>query len=77
MSPAEAVHIVEGRDEGRRRHWPDARHALQPPHTRVGHGERRDPFVRVADLLVDLAHDGEQRGHLAAGRGVARPGRGG
>jgi hypothetical protein len=66
VGAAEAVRIVEGGDKGRGGHRADVRHALQLPHPRVRPREGGDPVIRVGDLLRDLAHDSQQRGHLRA-----------
>ncbi len=72
MRSVEALGIVEGGHEGGSRHRPDVGHALQPSHPLVGLGERGDSFMGVRQLLIHLAHDGQQGRHL----GQQLPGQG-
>ena len=64
MRACEASGVVERGHEGGGRDRPDAGDGLQPLHAVVGPRDGRDPLVRVGELLVDLAHDREQRGEL-------------
>ncbi len=66
LRPAEAGGVVERGHEGRRRHRPDIGHALQAPHPLVCLRDRGDPLIRVGELLLEVAHDGQQRRDLGA-----------
>ena len=72
MGAREAPGVVERGHERGGRDRPDAGDGPQPLHACVRTRDGRDPLVRVRELLIDLAHDGEQRGELreqAAGQG--------
>ena len=64
MRVREASGVIERGHERGGRDRPDARDGLQPLDAFVGPRHGGDPLVRVRELLVDLAHDGEQGGEF-------------
>jgi hypothetical protein len=55
MTAAEPGHLVNGRDEGRRRDRPHVGYDPQPSDAGVSLGEGFNPLVGVRELLIDVA----------------------
>ena len=64
MRVREALGVVDRGDEGGGGDRPDAGDGVQARHAVVRTRDVRDPLVGVRELLVELAHDGEQRRDL-------------
>jgi len=61
MRVLKALGIVDRRDESRRGDGADTGDRAQARHARILDGEVLDRRVRVRELLVEMAHDSEQR----------------